>query len=159
MPIYYCPLCQAPLKRHCRKDDPQAFFWSCTAYRTGCSFCCDDFQASPFLKTCPECGKILRRKISKKTGRPYVACFNKAEHASQEVLFFHDDGTPSLSGVGSLPKAKAIYTCPECHSSLRYLRIRNGRNAGKTIFLCPNAQGHQSGKARFFDDQEGEPLL
>ena len=83
----------------------------------------------------------------------------KIEHASQKVLFFHDDGSPCLTGARSLPKAKAIYTCPECHSTLRYLRVRNGRNAGKTIFLCPNAQGHQSGKALFFEDQEGEPLL
>ncbi|MCR5812914.1 MAG: topoisomerase DNA-binding C4 zinc finger domain-containing protein [Desulfovibrio sp.] len=161
MPIYYCPLCQAPLKRRSRKNNPKAFFWSCTGFRQGCHFCCDDFQDSPFLLTCPQCGHLLHRRISKKTGRPYVACFNKSQHANQQVLFFHDDGTPShLGEVNDHPKAKAVFSCPECHAELLYRRVHNGKYAGqKNIFLCPNTEGHKDARTHFFEDQDGEPLL
>lgn len=158
MPVYYCPLCHAPLKRRCRKDNAQIFFWSCTGYRQGCTFCCDDFHNAPYLKNCPQCGKTLRYKISQKTGKPYVACFNQKEHASKTVLFFNEDGTPAHTM--DHPVAKAIFTCPECHGELLYRHVRNGRYAGqKNIFLCPNTAQHKDGKVHFFEDQEGEPLL
>ncbi|MBO4368816.1 MAG: topoisomerase DNA-binding C4 zinc finger domain-containing protein [Desulfovibrio sp.] len=160
MPTYYCPLCQAPLKRHARKDDAEKHFWSCTGYKDGCTFICDDCHEEPFLKTCPECGKVLARKISKKNGKPYVACFNKDEHKEGTVLFFAEDGSQRDGSEEKYPEPKGIFTCPECHGQLLYRRVRKGKFAGqKNIFLCPRKEEHKDGAVRFFEDKDGVPLL
>ncbi|MCR4666953.1 MAG: topoisomerase DNA-binding C4 zinc finger domain-containing protein [Desulfovibrio sp.] len=159
MPTYYCPRCQSPLKRYTRRDDTEKHFWSCTGYREGCTFICDDCREEPFLKTCPECGNVLAWKISKKNGKPYVACFNREAHADGGVLFFNEDGT-SRDTASERPTAKGSFNCPECRGELLYRRVRNGKYAGKkNIFLCPNAESHSDGKVRFFEDDGGVPLF
>ncbi|MBQ7456719.1 MAG: topoisomerase DNA-binding C4 zinc finger domain-containing protein [Desulfovibrio sp.] len=154
--VFSCPKCQKALRRMARKNDPTVFFWGCTGYQDGCDFVCDDDDGKPFLARCPECGEVLSRKISSKTGRVYVACFNKEKHSDHDVHFFSDDGTPQVKK--EYPKAKGEFLCPECHQPLLYRTITKGRFAGqKNIFLCPNKEGHKSKATLFFDDVDGRP--
>ncbi|MBQ7606619.1 MAG: topoisomerase DNA-binding C4 zinc finger domain-containing protein [Desulfovibrionaceae bacterium] len=147
-----CPLCQEVLVRRARKNDPNSYYFACSGYAKGCTFACDDCDGEPFLKTCPECGKILSYKISRKNGRPYVACFNKDGHASGEVLFFREDGSRD-------PVPSSTFYCPECKGKLLYRAVRRGADAGKkNVFVCPNEDGHRDGKAHFFEDKDGSPV-
>ena len=92
---YTCPKCGGKLVRLARKDSPEKHFWGCDKfYSDECRFLCDDVDGVPFLRPCPECGENLSRKISKKSGKPYIVCFNKAGHSSKEVVFYNEDGSP-----------------------------------------------------------------
>ena len=161
MTTFYCPLCQSPLKRRARKEKADQYFWTCTGYAQGCTFVCDDCREEPYLKTCPECGNVLSFKVSSRTQRSYVACFNKTGHASKEVRFFREDGTAAGEECAEdQPRSKGIFTCPECHGVLLYRRVRSGKYAGlKNVFLCPSAAEHKDGKTHFFEDNAGQPLL
>ena len=150
-----CPICQNELQRFQRKDNPDIYFWACSHNGQDCNFYCDDVDGAPFLAKCNECGSVLKRKISSKTGQPYVACFNKEEHKEGVVLFFNIDGSPREQ----TPEPQGNFVCPECHTSLLYCRIRKGRSSGKMMFVCKNAQGHNSGRSHFFEDNGGKPIF
>lgn len=159
MADFNCPECGKPLARRTRKNDEGYYFWSCTGYQENqCKFSADDWNDEPFLATCPECSQILRKGVSKKSGKKYTACFNSEGHASNEPIFFNEDG--SLRGQDQdKPKAKGTFTCPECGQELKYFRIKNGKHAGETSFGCFNNAGHTDGKAHFWNDNSGRPLL
>lgn len=155
MANFNCPNCGKPLAQRTRKDG-SGTFWSCTGY-PDCKFVVDDFRGEPFLATCPECGRYIKKGVSKKTGKPYTACMNKEGHKDGQPKFFADDG--SERGEESQPKAKADFTCPECGELLLYRKIRNGKHAGENVFICKNEQAHKDGKAKFFNDNGGAPLI
>ncbi|MBQ7585586.1 MAG: hypothetical protein IJU40_04985 [Desulfovibrionaceae bacterium] len=154
MDNFTCPKCSNELIRCQRKDKPTEFFWACSQNNQGCNFLCDDLEGHPFLNLCPECHEVMRYKISPKTQKPYIACFNKENHASKEVLFFSPDGT-----LSTYQKPKGTFYCPECQGELLYRRVTKGHSAGHMIFICPEAEKHRQKKALFFGDDGGKPAF
>ena len=152
-----CPVCGAPVAPVSKGGT--ILFYGCTAYReTGCQgmWSADpDNGGKPFVRTCPECGKALVKRRSKKGGRVYVACFNSGAHASGEARFFDADGAPEAPK----PKPKGEFACPECGGPLKYFKLKNGRSAGSMCFACFASDRHGDGRPRFFDDQDGAPVF
>ena len=147
---YLCPKCQQPMKRWPRKSNPDQYYWVCSQK---CCYC-DDWEGAPYLLQCEECGDMLKRRISPKTGQPYTACFNKEKHSSGQVIFYREDGTKQ-----NTLQAKGTFQCPQCHAELLYREVRKGPNQGKRIFICNNQAGHANGKVLFFADNDGVPLI
>ena len=112
---YKCPQCGKPLARRQRRDG-QGFFWACTGYPK-CQWTAPDDHEKPGQRqtvpppiegnfNCPLCGHKLVYGISKTTGQPYWACFNKAKEHGSKTKFFPilPNGAPEL---GVMPtKAK-----------------------------------------------------
>ena len=99
--------------------------------------------------TVPECRRTGRN------GRIYTACFEKEKHKGGAVLFFNDDGTPEEP----VPRAKGQWDCPSCGSPLKYIRVRSGPHAGSMVFACFEREKHGDGRALFFQDADGIPIL
>lgn len=156
MADFHCPECNKPLARRARKDG-SGYFWSCTGYPE-CKFAADDWREEPFTATCPECGKLLHKGISKSSGKPYTACLNAEAHAGKATIFFNDDGSVRGEKTDG-PKAKGEFTCPECGQVMRYFNIKNGPRTGQTSFGCFNKEQHAEGKPLFWEDNNGRPLL
>lgn len=155
MADFNCPECGKPLSRRSRKDG-SGYFWSCTGY-PDCKFIADDWKDEPYIHNCVECGERLRPRISKSTGHPYIACFNKEKHASGEAIFYRDDGTPRTED--NRPKPKGEFHCPECGKPLKYYKRKKGAKAGEMGFACFNEQAHNEGRPLFWDDNGGRPVM
>lgn len=156
MADFNCPICGKALARKARKDE-SGYFWGCTGFRDGCKFVAADWQDEPFIHNCTECGEPLRVRTSKKTGNSYIACMNKERHKSGDALFFREDGT--LKDDDSRPKAKGVFTCPECGEEIKYFQHKSGARAGKMGFGCFASDKHASGRALFWEDNNGRPVM
>ena len=152
-----CPECGSPVEPISKNG--VILFYGCTAYRkTGCRgmWSADpDNGGKPFVKICPECGKALVKRRSKKGGKSYVACFNAQKHKSGEVLFFDAEGEPEAPK----PRPKGEFVCPECGGPLKYFKLKKGRSAGSMCFACFENNRHANCQPRFFDDADGVPVF
>lgn len=155
MADFNCPECDKPLSRKARKDGT-GYFWGCTGY-PDCKFIADDWEDEPFIHTCCECGERLKVRISKKTNKPYIACMNKEKHESGDFIFYNSDGTKRDGS--DRPKPKGEFTCPECGEILKYYQIKKGSKAGQMGFACFHEDKHREGKALFWDDNGGRPIM
>ncbi len=152
-----CPLCGSGMHPVFREG--RVLFWGCDEFRG--STCCrgrrypdPDNPAAPLLYVCPECHQGLCRRTGR-NGRLYTACFEKEKHKGGAVLFFNDDGTPEEP----VPRAKGQWDCPSCGSPLKYIRVRSGPHAGSMVFACFEREKHGDGRALFFQDADGTPIL
>ncbi|MBQ7585587.1 MAG: DNA topoisomerase 3 [Desulfovibrionaceae bacterium] len=104
---YKCPKCNKPLARRARRDG-SGYFWSCTGY-PNCKWSAPDQDNKPAPRErveppiagqffCPHCHHALTYGISRRTGRPYWACFNKAREHGERALFFNvlPNGAPDI---------------------------------------------------------------
>ena len=152
-----CPLCGSGMHPVFREG--RVLFWGCDEFRgsTGCRgrrYPDPENLAAPLPYVCPECHQGLCRRTGR-NGRIYTACFEKEKHKGGAVLFFNDDGTPEEP----VPRAKGQWDCPSCGSPLKYIRVRSGPHAGSMVFACFEREKHGDGRALFFQDADGIPIL
>lgn len=138
-----CEKCQKPLRK---KEGKKGTFWSCSGY-PDCKFTLDDLNGSPMTLRCPECGELLRAGTN--AHGTYTACLRKESHSDGQARFFDAAGQPRKS-----LQANGEFFCSECNGPLDYIMAK-----GKPMFICRNEEAHESKKARFFEDNNGAPIL
>ncbi len=94
----------------------------------------------PGAYPCPECGRPLTRRQSKKNNKWYWGCFNNDGHQTNEPVFLKDEK--------GKPVPRAVVPCPECKAPMKSIKTSKG-----PCMACFNLEAHQSGKPKFFEKQ------
>jgi len=97
---------------------------------------------------CPKCGKPALRKKGKYG--VYWSC-----SAYPECNYTGPDERGKPGAPREKLQAKGEFFCPECKEPLKYGPTKKGG----TIFWCGNDKKHSTKKVRFFEDNNGEPVL
>lgn len=167
-PKLACPQCGKALRRI--KSKKGKWFWSCCGY-PDCTYAAVDEKGKPGRPfgekkaailsdvDCPVCGK---HKLVQRSGSRGVfwSCpgYPKCRFTCPDA-----DGQPDMATVEAakaLPKNNGSFKCPECNGLLRPRIVEDRISGGKKVlWICANDKKHRSGKARFFEDREGKPIL
>ena len=136
-----CPSCNLGILYKHKSE--YGVFWSCSRYKEGCNAKFSDLNGKPAIFKCPQCGRLLKKVKSQKTGKLFWSCTGYFT-GDCKVIFADDNGKPA--------KPLPVYKCPQCGDELRRVSTRNGffwvcRSYGKTC------------NAKWFLDRNSKPVI
>lgn len=136
-----CPACKlGVLYKH---KSEYGVFWSCSRYKEGCNAKFSDNNGEPAIFECPQCGRLLKKVKSKKTGKFFWSCSGYFT-GECKVIFPDDNGKPA--------KPLPVYKCPECGDLLQRISTNNG-------FFWKCRSYKKTCNAKWFLDKNSKPVI
>ncbi len=135
-----CPVCgKGRLYLH---EGKFGKFWSCSAYKEGCTASFDDNKGKPVIISCPECQKGFLRRRKSKTGNYFWSCSDYANGC--KAFYYDNNGKPDIPP----PPEK----CPVCGKKLNQINTKKGK-----FWVCEDSKN--GCKAPWFADIKGKPQI